>query len=833
MATTASHPVTTHATQHRHGYHEHHAATAAHYVIHSKRITRQGDRIDAYSAYVTPKTVPATEPDFASAGAAANLAYAHRYQSTANRHGGRLAALDRQQRPVKTKSRLSTASSKAAFLSAQDEAAEAEEARSVVGSFPPALQEEYLEDEPDAKAAAASALSGVYRSSSEPYYRGVPPGYSGPAVSAATTSHHRVVREAGGTPLEQQRRGRGATWSGRAPTSLDYEKEREDARRAEAVVMAQQMYALMPQAEEIAAAEIENEPSDGRPSRRTMIMEGERPRQRTADMHAIAERRAAEQMARLDSGQRPASVTGAPVSHRRYLLRRWSSAAESEDSATMRRVSTRKPFQSFREEPEEEPEPVDTPLMAAAKRKKELTMKQIDEDIYARSGKPTPAKMEEWETRAHERKRETREGQLTTTFVPGRERQFEDQRDLEEVARQRLKPTFADIDSRVNKARNRDLAAQLDQAHYERWLQWQREREAEVARVEREIERSKYADSKKSAKQFRDAEKARIKAEKKAAKAQKKAAGKERKKGREAAAAAGEPRHTEEEQVSPLPSETARPEQVVQEDQRSDMPQRPTTEREPQHEVPAAPMGQPYGERVARPLSPGERVQKAPEGIAEAEQMDSETLPAAGPDTKAAKPQYKTRKAARSPSGETPYRSWLGRSRSAHEPRSPKASEASQAHAHAAEPTGGIASAAAAGPVEPAAAPRLSAEKREPERPQVAVPEAAATATEPTGASTTIPAAQPPAEGATTVKTTTVSRQKRTWRTFFTRSPPARNTAGTQGSFDAQHMMTGRNIGGSRNARDEQHAAEPAPTAAGDEASSTPAPSVGRFQEVL
>lgn len=352
-----------------------------------------------------------------------------------------------------------------------------------MSDLPLRYQDEFVEGEPDAKAAATSAITGAHRRKEEPGRR-VSNGYIKPAMTAATTSHVAYNEEPVVVDQERVDRTRQSLYMA---YDLDYERQRERERHAEAVSMAKQMYSMLPQAEEIAAAEVESEASDWQ-QRRWTTLEGRR--RRPVDLHSVAEKRASAQIAGMDSrhqyGQRrPQSMVVGEPTQRRSRLRRWSSATESDAGSVMRRRQ-RKPFQHFRQdEEEEEREPVDTPLMIAAKRNKELTMQQIDKDIYHRTGKPSREKMEEWEREAHES--QTARGH-TTTFIPGRERQFDDQAEVEKLARRRLSSTFADIDDRVNKRRGQDVAAQLDDAHHARWLARQREREAEVARLEREIQ---------------------------------------------------------------------------------------------------------------------------------------------------------------------------------------------------------------------------------------------------------------------------------------------------------------------------------------------------------
>lgn len=389
-----------------------------------------------------------------------------------------------------------------------------------------------------------------------------------------------------------------------------------------------------------------------------------------------------------------------------------------------------------------------------------------------------------------------------------------------------------------------------------------------------------YKSNKQSLRERKAAEKQKRKEEKRAEKEAKKA-GKSKKKAKYSIEEAAPTEH------EGAPS--SGPERVEQayEDRRSDMPQQPA-QREAQDEVPAAPMGTyteagAAGAAAAGPSLPTERethaaVQASPAGIAEAEQMESEPLGAI-PETKARS----------EPSGdgewkrkgtperrESRRRSWFGRSRSRNEP-SGKASQEEPPRAPTTEEMAGTSSAIATAPAA-AASETVGAETAAPtsqmaghEGAETLTVPASATATQPTAPAalqegsqpvsrwspseasmaqtpapaTTTATAPAPTAAATTaatggngaavpVKTTTVKKQRRSWRSFFSRSPPARNTEGTQGSFDAQRMATGRTIGEQEGGGAGMGGSEAPHAGQGvEETGSTPTPSVGRFQEVL
>ena len=383
-----------------------------------------------------------------------------------------------------------------------------------------------------------------------------------------------------------------------------------------------------------------------------------------------------------------------------------------------------------------------------------------------------------------------------------------------------------------------------------------------------------YKSDKTSLKERKAAEKQKRKEEKRAEKAAKKAG-----KGKKRKYPVEEVARTEEE-ISP-PAGPDRAERAY-EDERSDMQEQPT-QREAQHEAPAAPIGTTTGGAAAGAAAAGPSLptgrethaamQASPAGIVEAEQMESEPLGAI-PETKAASETgERERKATRTPERtESRRRSWFGRSRSRNEP-SGKISQEEPSQVPTTGEMVGTSSATATAPAA-AATETVGAETAAPSSQMVGhegtetltVP-ASATATQPIAPAALHEGSQPvsqwsPSETSTApaaaaaggtgaavpVKTTTVKKQRRTWRSFFTRSPPARNTEGTQGSFDAHRMTTGRNIG--EQAGTDANVAVGAgggtaatATAGGqglsqagqvvEETGSTPTPSVGRFQEVL
>lgn len=377
-----------------------------------------------------------------------------------------------------------------------------------------------------------------------------------------------------------------------------------------------------------------------------------------------------------------------------------------------------------------------------------------------------------------------------------------------------------------------------------------------------ETAESTWKSNKQLFKEQKSEEKKRRKEEKRAAKAARKT---RRGKGRQQDAAEtprteeSVPARTEEEAT------TLSGPSSLEQGHEGERPYMPSTQRETQHEAPAT-------------------MQASPMGIAEAEQMEPEPLSAI-PESQAAQPEPSTeraRKTRRTPERTgSRRRSWFGRSRSSNEPSGISTpEEVTVIPAATTEPTSAaddqmiedeyaeeVTTPAAATTAQPAlqeteqpvrqwspspastpAPTRARAQMPAPAPEQVP---AAATTTAPTStqAPTTTTGATPATRPMTPEKAPPNKRQLRSWRSFFSRSPPSRNREGTQGSFDAQRMTTGRNIGGQSGtdtgvgagagARADTSAAGPtgdegfSPTGRVVDEASTPTPSVGRFQEVL
>lgn len=108
-------------------------------------------------------------------------------------------------------------------------------------------------------------------------------------------------------------------------------------------------------------------------------------------------------------------------------------------------------------------------LLAAAEKKVQQRMHNMDEKVFADTGKVSPALMEEWEAKARERAQKEREQQAEhpgKTHIGGGK--FMEQSEIEAIAAARLKPTLDEINDTAEKRRARDAELQQEKEEEER-----------------------------------------------------------------------------------------------------------------------------------------------------------------------------------------------------------------------------------------------------------------------------------------------------------------------------------------------------------------------------
>ncbi|KAK4546236.1 hypothetical protein LTR36_002373 [Oleoguttula mirabilis] len=156
-------------------------------------------------------------------------------------------------------------------------------------------------------------------------------------------------------------------------------------------------------------------------------------------------------------------------------------------------------------------------LMAAAEKKVHAQMHNMDEKIFADTGKVPPAMMEEWEAKARKRAQEDRDLQSRPenkgkTHIGGGK--FMDQSEIEAIAAARLKPTLDEINDTAEKKRARDEEIRVDK---DREHTKQMEEKIKSSKQKEEWKRVRDSD-KAAARKERDEAKARKEEEKRLAK---------------------------------------------------------------------------------------------------------------------------------------------------------------------------------------------------------------------------------------------------------------------------------------------------------------------------
>lgn len=120
-------------------------------------------------------------------------------------------------------------------------------------------------------------------------------------------------------------------------------------------------------------------------------------------------------------------------------------------------------------------------LLAAAERKVQAQMHNMDEKVFQETGKVTPAMMEGWEAKARARATadsEVRQKNFGKVNIGGG--RYMDQSELEAIAQSRLQPTLNQISDTAEKKRAADEERRLDEEEKRRVTMSEKEREKEV-----------------------------------------------------------------------------------------------------------------------------------------------------------------------------------------------------------------------------------------------------------------------------------------------------------------------------------------------------------------
>lgn len=294
------------------------------------------------------------------------------------------------------------------------------------------------------------------------------------------------------------------------PVSLEVaEQKQKDTLRAAAISMAKDMYAK-------ASSTKEDSPSEGADAARLAAKNRGHLRHHSeshyswtageevaagstrpyVNLHEAAQKIAAEKLARMRQGEQGASQQfygGNTQAHhhprsRRSIVgklrRRTSSESDISSLDWERSMEIRNQMSSLQSrlyQVNDHKARDRAELMEIARRNVTAAIQEMDEQVYARTGKPSPSMQREWEEKAEERARaegEARRSNFRNGNSGGQKSPKEV--DVEAIARARIQPMLNDIDDRVEERRARDLEAKLDQERKQALQRQERQREHDL-----------------------------------------------------------------------------------------------------------------------------------------------------------------------------------------------------------------------------------------------------------------------------------------------------------------------------------------------------------------
>lgn len=370
---------------------------------------------------------------------------------------------------------------------------------------------------PGALTAATGAVSNRRRTESAPTKPMFHPDAAA-ALTAATISH-RASQDARNVlsdlepSMEAARihhiaRTNVQLYTSNPPVDIEVEEQKhKDTLRAAAISMAKDMYAKQsvprdePEEPNYASSAAQNRLSHRYSQSQFSWAPGDEygpTTQRAPNLHEAAQKIAAEKLAKmqkndLQNKQQYYGTTANPKSRQsltRRLRRRTSSEGDASQVDWERSERIRHQMSSLQNrvhEIDEKKNKDRADLMEIARNNVNAAIHDMDEKVYASTGKPSPHMQREWEEKAQERARkesELRMGNFGRVSVGGQK--YMDQTEVEEIARSRIQPTLDEIDTRVEEQRAREIEQRLEQERKQRRLEVDRSREAEVRAKEKQ-----------------------------------------------------------------------------------------------------------------------------------------------------------------------------------------------------------------------------------------------------------------------------------------------------------------------------------------------------------
>ncbi|KAL1965626.1 hypothetical protein VTN77DRAFT_5303 [Rasamsonia byssochlamydoides] len=281
------------------------------------------------------------------------------------------------------------------------------------------------------------------------------------------------------------------------------EQKHRDTLRAAAISMAKDMYAIAA-AKEPELVRPASSLAQRRESRRLSQSQfswttgDERGvTRKPTNLHEAAQKIAAEKLAKMqrtDLAYQQQYYGTAPTPRTRLMTRRLRRRTSSDSDASRidweRSVQIRNQMSSLQSrlhEIDEEKKRRDrAELMEIARRNVNAAIHDMDEQVYARTGKPSPSMQREWEEKAQERAKAESEARLATLGrIPIGGQRYIDEVDVEEIARSRIQPTLDEITDRVEEQKAREISQRLDEEWRQRLREIDRQREYDTREEEK------------------------------------------------------------------------------------------------------------------------------------------------------------------------------------------------------------------------------------------------------------------------------------------------------------------------------------------------------------
>lgn len=268
------------------------------------------------------------------------------------------------------------------------------------------------------------------------------------------------------------------------------EQKHRDTLRAAALSMAKDMYATAAAAKnnEADAAETAGSTAFNRQSRRfsqsqfSWISGDEQPvTRRPPNIHEAAQKIAAEKLAKMQQNELSNQKTYYGIAPRprptlsRRLKRRTSSDGDVTAIDWERSEEIRNQMSSLRtrlNEIDEKKNKDRSNLMEIAQKNVNARIHDMDERVYARTGKPSPNMQRDWEKKAQERaeaESSARMANFGRISVGGQK--YMDETEIEAIARARIEPTLNEINDRVEEKRAKEIEDRLDRERSQRLSQ--------------------------------------------------------------------------------------------------------------------------------------------------------------------------------------------------------------------------------------------------------------------------------------------------------------------------------------------------------------------------